>query len=237
MAEPSELTECFGIDVSQRERAADVPWRSVRAECEFVMVRATHGTAPDAEAFRHLDRCRDFGFSVGLVHLFRPSERPESQLTSFLRLAEQAKVRRGDLWPALDLERDPWPRPGCLPQQSWNPGASSLARALAGWFGGCLVYLSRHDWKLLGRPSWVLDHGLWAPHWPPVGEPRWPAREPAVPGDMRWVMHQYGVGPFEPKGGTQRFTGQHVLNHNRARSLPRIQCVASAQLSLAEAPR
>jgi GH25 family lysozyme M1 (1,4-beta-N-acetylmuramidase) len=208
--------EYYGIDLSHHQSVAAVNWEAVKENCQFVMVRAAYGLSPDKLCQEHVRRARAAGCLVGLYTFFRQSQDFTEQLRVFEGVLTAARIGPGDIYPAIDIETDPVPR-AQMPQPAWNGPCEAYAVALQRLYGGCLLYMTQRDWHMMGSPSWVKKHYLWAPHWRARGQQRWPAIEPAVPEGMTWSLHQFGCGPVIGRQGLQDDTALGAFDHNRAK--------------------
>lgn len=182
----------YGIDLSHAQQPAQLPWESWRGKVDFVIARATYGTRHDETAVEHIRRARDIGAKVGLYAFFRISESVDDQLSSFHAVADLCRLDEGDIVPAIDIERDPFPSPGADVAPGWSDQAKWFTDVLVSTWGDALVYINQASWSQLGKPAWVLRRPLWIAHWTD-GIPATPAGIPAT-------IHQHRVGTFVAKG-------------------------------------
>lgn len=199
----------YGIDVSHFQSAAAMPWQKIAETSSFVIARATYGTSKDKQTLEHCKRARDVGLSVGLYLFFRPTQHWADQLDAFAEQASAAKFGLGDIWPALDIEADPYPKPGQAVSPAWQEGIRQLLELWRVKFGGALVYITQREFGMLGKPDWLLEYPLWVAHYTA-------AANPATPGGRPWLIWQHRVGPYDPKGPGGYFSGgSPQLDQNR----------------------
>ena len=160
----------LGIDLSHHQDPRRIAWGELARSHSFVIVRACYGSKRDRLAYEHVNRARAVGLAVGLYLFMRPTEDAVSQWGTFAEVASSVRLGPGDLWPALDLEDDPPVTLG--PEHSET--ARTLADALAGRWGGCLLYGNANDFAKLGNPAWTEQHAIWTAHWTQASEPRCP---------------------------------------------------------------
>lgn len=97
--------ESFGIDVSQYN--GDIDWAKVATQTKtkenikFVLIRSTVGVDADTRYQRNYIEAKKQGLVVGSYHYYRPNENSNLQFQNF---AKAAKVVRGDIIPAVDIE-------------------------------------------------------------------------------------------------------------------------------------
>jgi GH25 family lysozyme M1 (1,4-beta-N-acetylmuramidase) len=205
----------FGIDLSHFQNPATLPWPSWRDVVNFVIVRAAYGSAHDRFAVEHVSRARDIGAKVGLYLFFRPSDPVAGQLSALHAVADGAHIDDGDIVPAVDIERDPFPSPGTDVAPAWSAPAEDLADQIVSTWGNVLLYVTHREWTMLGSPAWVLRRPLWTAHYHDA--------PPVTPGGMPATIHQHRVGPFDPAGPGGYFAGSPQIDQNRLlRPLPLI---------------
>lgn len=182
----------YGCDLSHHQNPQALPWESFRGHVDFVIVRAAYGVRLDERAKEHIQRARSIGAEVGLYLFFRHKQSIEDQITALLRASESCGIGTGDIVPAIDIEDDV----DDALTAAWDDAAHELVDATVGQFGDAFIYISHHNWTMLGRPEWLLHRPLWVAHWRDV---------PATPGGMPATIHQHRVGPFEPNGAAGKF--------------------------------
>ncbi len=183
----------FGVDLSHHQSPTNVPWEKLKASADFVICRASYGGGlRDRQVAEHMRRARQINMKVGLYQFYRPSQSVESHFKMFKQVADVVQLGDGDILPVLDIEPDVYPA-HTPPTPKWQPALQELIGLMKEEWGGVMLYISQKDWSLLGKPSWVLDHPLWCPHFINASKPATPAgREPHI-----W---QHRVGPFDPEG-------------------------------------
>jgi hypothetical protein len=202
----------FGVDVSTYQLPSAIPFG-----VDFVLARATFGIKPDKRAAAHAEYCRG-RCAFGLYHFFHPSQLVAEQEEAFCSVAKTVDLGEGDLIPWIDVE-SPKGDGSMPPRPEWCATLLELAGALATRFGQVGFYISQRDWALLGKPSWLPEYPIWAPHW------RTSSGKPAVAGGVKATLWQYRVGPYNP--GALHVIGQerlpNAIDHDRCDGLlPRI---------------
>lgn len=95
----------FGLDISHHQGYID--WDSVATSkhpIEFVFIRATDGSRIlDREFHRNWEESQGKNFIRGVYHFYRPNQSSTSQFNFF---KSHVYLRKGDLPPVLDLERN-----------------------------------------------------------------------------------------------------------------------------------
>ncbi len=95
----------FGLDISHHQGYID--WDSVATSkhpIEFVFIRATDGSRIlDHEFHRNWEESQGKNFIRGVYHFYRPNQSSTSQFNLF---KSHVYLRKGDLPPVLDLERN-----------------------------------------------------------------------------------------------------------------------------------
>lgn len=95
----------FGLDISHHQGYID--WDSVATSkhpIEFVFIRATDGSRIlDREFHRNWEESQGKNFIRGVYHFYRPNQSSTSQFNLF---KSHVYLRKGDLPPVLDLERN-----------------------------------------------------------------------------------------------------------------------------------
>ncbi|RYZ01430.1 MAG: hypothetical protein EOO73_35625 [Myxococcales bacterium] len=215
----------FGIDLSHHQRAASQPWDKFEGKVDFVICRAAYGgLMRDREVIEHMRRARAIGAKVGLYQFFRPSQSVDRHWDELRAVADLVKLGEGDIVPALDIEHDPMPKPGQDVAPSWSPQCEELVSRIVQGFGDALVYITQREWRMLGKPQWLLERPLWVAHY--TDRPT-----PATPNDAPATIWQHRVAPFDPHG-PGGFDKKHpVLDQNRGlRDLPLIGSAPDAGL-------
>lgn len=193
----TQPTPDYAIDLSHHQTPARVPWERMRGRVGLMVARAGYGAAADERCLEHVGLARQAGVPLVSTYLFfRPSQPVAPQWDVLRGLSEAARI---DVVPAIDVERDPFPRPGQDPSPSWLPAVEQLCGLVEATFGSCLLYVTRREWR--GLVGWKADD---PPH-PLLRLPLWvahytPAPHPAVPDGGRAVLWQHRVGSFDPDG-------------------------------------
>lgn len=206
----------YGIDVSHHQTPAKLPWSTFKGKVDFVIVRANYGTAPDKAAEEHIQRARDIGAAVGLYSFYRPSQPRMAQQDVFFEQIYKL-CRIGDIAPALDIEKDPYPSPGLPVTALWSPLCREYAQSLEREFGDVLIYITQAEWKLLGSPDWVLQYPLWVAHYTANAKP-------LTPGNKEHHIWQHRVAPFlhNGPGGLSKNTTNNIDQNRALKPLPNI---------------
>lgn len=110
----------FGLDISHHQGYID--WDSVATSkhpIEFVFIRATDGSRIlDREFHRNWEESQGKNFIRGVYHFYRPNQSSTSQFNFF---KSHVYLRKGDLPPVLDLERNS------------SYGKNNLLRGIKNW--------------------------------------------------------------------------------------------------------
>jgi GH25 family lysozyme M1 (1,4-beta-N-acetylmuramidase) len=184
----------FGIDLSHHQSSAGQPWNRYEGKVQFVICRAAYGgELRDREVVNHMAHARKIGAKVGLYQFFRPSQSVSSHWDQLRAVAELVKLGEGDIVPALDIERDPFPKPGTDVSKAWSDKCEELVGKMVETFGDAMVYITQREWGMLGKPSWVLERPLWIAHYTA-------AAKPATPNNAEATIWQHRVAPFDPRG-------------------------------------
>ena len=213
----------YGIDVSHHQNPSKLPWSSFRGKVDFLMARATYGTMPDKFTRSHITQGRSIGAKVGLYHFYRPTQPWAEQLEVFTRIVEQV-CQVGDICPAVDIEKDPFPAPGHPVDSTWSEPCRLFTDNLVHRFGDAIVYITQREWRSLGSVNWVLNRPLWVAHY--TSNP-----QPATPGNVVPYIWQHRVAPFV-HNGTGGYDKNHPdLDQNRGiKPLPLIKRITSPLL-------
>lgn len=183
----------YGIDLSHFQNPDTLPWEEFRGKVQIVMARASYGAGlhDDFEP-RHIAHARAIGAKVGVYHFYRPSQPVAAQFDALRMGADAAGITIGDVVPAIDVEMDLFPAPGAAVAPSWSDPCDEFAEKIISEYGNCIIYQTKNDWLLMGKPAWVLHRPLW------VAE--YTAGALSTPGGMPAFMHQHRVGKFDPSG-------------------------------------
>lgn len=182
MEDPMSLLR--GCDVSDYQLPTLVDWSTQ----DFGIVKATDGKRRMKRTVEHVQRIRSAGKLVGLYHFLRSDQSVEAQADAFgLALQECGGI---DIAPALDVEDYPGHKIG--------PDDAQTASAFLDRFPGVqwMIYISNQDWLRMGKPSWMLDHPLWVPHYPANGSTSL-LKGPSTPNGAAWRIWQCRVGPLD----------------------------------------
>jgi lysozyme len=194
---PRGVSRLPGIDVSKWQ--GDIDWQKVHNDgIRFVIARATRGnvvTDPKYAAYRH--RAPAAGLRFTAYHYAMPSGRArdaEKEATHFLRVA---KLHKGNIVPALDLEDS-----GGLSRKrlvAWVGEWVAKVRAKTGV--SPMIYSSPSFWRdRLGDTNRFARGGvrLWVAHWN-VAKPDVPAGN--------WSGHGWTFWQHSDCGSVKGITG------------------------------
>jgi GH25 family lysozyme M1 (1,4-beta-N-acetylmuramidase) len=200
----------FGVDVSQHNSPVLIP-----GDAAFGYVRFTSGRTRDTMALAHVRRLRELKAQVGGYHFFIPTTPAVEQCDAFDLVAHECGITVGDCIPYIDVE--PYPVRGesglRKPCPEWSKPLRAVVLELQRRWGRCGIYTNYGDWSLMGSPSWVTEHPIWAAHWGTLA--------PKTPGAVPWAIHQYRVGPWDPGAphSHRTATATSAIDHNRAELL------------------
>ncbi len=198
----------FGIDVSHHQRPGDLPWATFAERSSFCIVRGSYGTMRDGLTAQHVKRARAAGLKVGLYHFYRPAQSVNDQLAVFRTQLDAAGITTGDIIPTIDIEADPFPKPGIPVTTAWQGSVLEFIDAMVTQLGDCMVYITQREFVMLGSPEWLLSRPLWVAHYTP-------AQHPATPANKPWRIWQHRVGPYNPDGPGGYDTKRPELDQNR----------------------
>lgn len=175
-----------GVDVSQYQGRID--WRAVARTQQFAIARATLGnTYVDTYYASNRYGARAAHVRLGAYHFAKPGSNANDALIEADLFVRVAKLRRGDLIPALDLEVTGGLGPWTL--QKWV--RTWLARVASQVGVKPMIYVSPTFWKTyMGNTTWFANAGyktLWIAHWN-VSAPTVPA---ANWGGKGWTFWQW----------------------------------------------
>ena len=209
----------IGVDLSHHQDPASLPWDAWRGTVGFVFARAAYGLRRDKHVEEHVRRARDIGAKVGLYLFVRTNQPIDAQFALLCDVAEACGIVPGDIVPALDIERDPFsgtgskPDPGRDVRPEWSAPCERLAQQVQARFGDCIVYITAREWRMLGKPRWVLDRPLWVAHYTDAAAPASPGgADPdiwqhrvaslagSVPIDQNRLLGRLPLIPGEPPG-------------------------------------
>jgi len=192
-----------------------MPWDRIKASCDFVICRASYGgTLRDRAVIEHISRARDLGIKVGLYQFYRPSQLVNDHFKMLKLVADVVQLGDGDIVPVIDVELDPNPHATSV-SPAWEPDLKELVDRVTREWGDTMIYITQADWRLLGKPLWVLEHPLWVAHYTKGA--------PATPAGRTPHIHQHRVGPFDPMGPGGYVKENPDIDHNRLiRPLPLI---------------
>lgn len=199
----------LAVDVSHHQTPSAVPWERIAERSCLAIVRTSYGTLRDRQTAQHVQHARDVGLAVSVYAFYRPSQPWRDQLAAMRSQAEAAGYGPGDVWPALDVERDPLPSPGTDVSPAWQSDVRYLLESLEDVYGGAIVYVTQREYGMLGKPEWLLRYPLWVAHFTTKPAPATPANRP-------WLIWQHRVGPYDPDGPGGYFPGgSPQLDQNR----------------------
>lgn len=199
----------YGIDISHHQSPNSLPWKQLEGAVDFVICRSTYGAElRDRHVLEHVRRVRSIGAQVGLYHFYRPIHSVAQQWDAFRAVADAVELGVGDIVPALDIELDPFPKPGNKVDTSWSAPCEELANKMAELYGDVLIYVTQREWRQLGAPEWVLARPLWVAHYTS-------APKPASPGNVEPVIWQHRVAPFVRNGAGGYDKARPELDQNR----------------------
>lgn len=181
----------YGIDVSSFQSSSIID--ACAGQVDFVICRAAYGTSQDKRVLDHAARVRAINAKLGLYSFFRDVQPVTDQWDVFRRVADAVGYREGDVVPALDIERDPFPAPGRDVSPNWSDSAESFVELMVAEYGEALVYITQREFIQMGSPSWVLARPLWVAHYTS-------APKAASPGGIEPTIWQHRVAKFEKNG-------------------------------------
>jgi hypothetical protein len=199
----------WGLDLSHHQDPKKVPWERIKAAADFVICRAAYGgVLLDRQVVEHVRRTREIGVKVGLYQFFRPGQSVDVHFNTMKLVSDAVDLGDGDILPVLDIEADGVAPHLTPPSPEWEPNLHELVERMRQEWGGVMLYLTQRDWRLLGKPLWMLDHPLWCAHYTSNADPATPAgRKPHI-----W---QYRVGPLDPEGPGGYDKKAPEYDHNR----------------------
>lgn len=208
----------YGIDVSHHQPSNKLPWNTWKGQIDFVIARANYGSdLRDKDCKAHIANARRIGAKVGLYAFYRPTQPWQAQLSAFLSVAAEVGLGPGDIVPVLDIEKDPFPKPGHEVASSWQPFCEKYVQGLIHAFGDAMIYITQREWRQMGSPHWVLSRPLWVAHYTSKSVP-------ASPGDLEPTIWQHRVAPFVHHGPGGYDSKRPELDQNRLlKTLPLIQ--------------
>jgi lysozyme len=219
----------FGIDVSHHQapfpqlhnpkKPGVLSWERIADSSSFAIVRGSYGTMKDRVTAEHVERARSAGLKVGLYHFYRPSQPVVDQLAVFRAQLDLAKIGAGDIVPTIDIEADPFPKPGVHVSPAWQGSVLQFIDAMVSELGDCMVYITQREFGMMGSPQWLLSRPLWVAHYTGAARPATPANKP-------WTIWQHRVGPYDPNGPGGYDKARPELDQNRLQgALPLIAAV------------
>jgi GH25 family lysozyme M1 (1,4-beta-N-acetylmuramidase) len=183
----------YGVDVSAHNDPASLPWGKLDGNIKFGICRAGYGSElRDKHVEEHARRFRELAVNLGLYFFFRNFQSVQKQFDLLCSVADAVRIGEGDIFPAVDIELDPFPAPRPV-TSSWSGPAEEFTNKIVERFGNALIYITRAEWKLMGSPQWVLERPLWVANYSG-------AAAPYVPGDVVPTIWQHRVDVFEPNG-------------------------------------
>jgi lysozyme len=186
----ASATQLQGVDVSQYQGRID--WRTVARTQQFAIARATLGNSyVDTYYAANLSGARNAHVRIGAYHFAKPGTNYNDAVSEADHFVRTAKLRRGDLIPALDIEvtgglgvraLQTWVRTW-LTRVAWKVGAKPM------------IYVSPSFWTTyMGNTTWFANNGyrtLWIAHYG-VSSPRVPAANWAGKGWTFWQWTSCG---------------------------------------------
>jgi hypothetical protein len=204
----------YGIDVSAFQASSVID--ACASQVDFVICRAAYGTSQDKRVVDHSARVRAHNVRLGLYTFFRNVQSVADQWDTFRRVADAVGYREGDIVPALDIERDPFPAPGRDVSPAWSDAAEEFVGRTVTEYGEALIYVTQREFGQLGAPSWVLARPIWCAHYTS-------AAKAASPGGIEPTIWQHRVAPFVRNGPGGYDAAHPDLDQNRLlRPLPLI---------------
>lgn len=181
---------CWGLDVSSAQAPGSVDWAAAaRLGARYGVVQLSEGVDPERHAEAHCAGVRGAGMALGAYAFFIPWREPAAMLGAFEAAADRCGYGHpGDVAPWLDCES--WQGPsGYHPAApDWAPGLRATLEAFRARFGVVVLYVNHADWVAMGRPDWIGEYPLAAPHYG--------VRRPTTAGGIGWAFWQDRVAPI-----------------------------------------
>lgn len=200
-----------GLDLSHHQDPEKLDWGRATKELDFLIFRATYGTARDRDIEAFVALAREHGIPFALYHFYRPSEPATAQVEAFRQTAIAVGYRAGDGAPWVDVEDDPVPTMQPV-SPAWADGLRRVGRYLLDDWGEVGSYGNAVDLVDLGEQG----REFWAPR------PKWVAHWTARPkpihvwGGDNWDIWQHAVKSSE------LYAGGAKVDQNVAKSFPRV---------------
>jgi GH25 family lysozyme M1 (1,4-beta-N-acetylmuramidase) len=183
----------YGVDLSAHQNPATVPWSKYDGNIRFGIVRAAYGAElRDKYVEQHAQHFRDMAVNLGLYFFFRNIHDVQKQFDLLCSVADAVRLGNGDIFPAIDIELDPFPAKRPV-TPDWSGPAEEFTNKIVERFGDAMIYITRAEWKGMGSPKWILERPLWVANY--TG-----AAAPYVPGDVVPTIWQHRVDTFAPNG-------------------------------------
>lgn len=203
----------YAIDVSHHQDPRKLPWKKAfEGSVDAVIARAGYGAGLlDRRCGEHIAMARSIGAKVGLYLFFRPTQSARGQFDLLRRVADSVKLGPGDIVPTLDVEHDPFPKPGHNVSPGWLMKVEDTVEMIDNHFGAkCMIYITQREFNMLGAPAWMLEPSrpIWVAHYTT-------ALEPVTPGNRGVVMWQHRVAPFVAYGPGGYDRKRPELDQNR----------------------
>jgi GH25 family lysozyme M1 (1,4-beta-N-acetylmuramidase) len=198
----------YGVDVSAHQDPATLPWKEFDGNIKFAICRAAYGAdLRDRFVEEHARRFRELAVNLGIYFFFRNFQTVQRQFDLLCSVADAVRLGGGDIFPAIDIELDPFPTKRPV-SPSWSGPAEEFVNKIVERFGNAIVYITRAEWKAMGSPKWVLDRPLWVANY--TG-----AAAPYVPGDLVPTIWQHRVDVFAPNGAGGYNKAHPTLDQSR----------------------
>lgn len=181
---------CWGLDVSSAQAPGSVDWAAAaRLGARYGVVQLSEGVDPERHAEAHCAGVRGAGMALGAYAFFVPWREPAAMLAAFVGAAERCGYGHpGDVAPWLDCESWQGASGYHRAAPDWAPGLRATLEAFRGRFGVVALYLNHADWVLLGRPDWIGEYPLAAPHYK--------VSRPTTAGGIAFAFWQDRVAPI-----------------------------------------
>jgi GH25 family lysozyme M1 (1,4-beta-N-acetylmuramidase) len=183
----------YGIDVSAHQNPATLPWDRYDGNINFAICRAAYGAElRDRHVEEHVRRFRELAVNVGLYFFFRSIHDVQKQFDLLCSVADAVRLGEGDIFPAVDIELDPFPTPRPVTPE-WSGPCEEFTNKIVERFGNAIIYITRAEWRGMGSPQWVLERPLWVANYTA-------APVPQTPGNCVPAIWQHRVDTFMPNG-------------------------------------
>lgn len=158
---------CWGLDVSSAQAPGSVDWAAAaRQGARYGVVQLSEGVDPERHAEDHCAAVRGAGMALGAYAFFIPWREPAAMLGAFEAAADRCGYGHpGDVVPWLDCESWKGASGYHHAAPDWAPGVRATLEAFRARFGVVVLYCNHADWVAMGRPDWIGEYPLAAPHY------------------------------------------------------------------------